>query len=182
MRRQLLGHTKFHSAMSRTAMLRTIIFVCLTLLLSFSTPNAFAEKPTYYRATPIKIENPYTLTAPKWLKARPAYMSIVNDSDQDDMLTGATSPFAKEVIIQYTHDYGFGIKTMRPMENQEIKIPAHSIVHLRPGGMHLLLNDLKQPLELGMEVPIKLVFKNSADLYVKAIIMQQPDEVLDLNP
>tara|TARA_Y100000780_G_scaffold211112_2_gene209981 strand:+ start:168054 stop:168539 length:486 start_codon:yes stop_codon:yes gene_type:complete len=156
------------------------IILTVLAILSVATP-AFAERPTYYRPKPIEIENPYTLTAPKWLSARPAYMSIVNNSDKDDVLTGASTPFAKEVILQYTHDYGYQVKTMRPLENQELKIPAQSIVHLKPGGIHLLMNDLKQPLELGMEVPIKLEFKNSPDLYVKAIIHQQPDEPVELN-
>lgn len=152
-----------------------------TIFAAMLAVPALAEAPTFYRPKPIEIEKPYTLTAPKWMSARPAYMSIVNNSDQEDVMTGASTPFAKEVILQYTHDYGYGVKTMRPLENQELKIPAQSIVHLKPGGIHLLMNDLKQPLELGMEVPIKLKFKNSPDLYVKAIIHQQPDEPVKLN-
>lgn len=154
-------------------------FLCLIATLLFATP-AWAEKTTYHRDVPIKVENPYTLTAPKWLTARPAYMRIINTSAVDDVLMGAESPFAKEVILQYTHDYGFGIKTMRPLANQELKIPAQSIVHLKPAGLHLMLHDLNRPLELGMEVPIKLIFKNSTDLYIKAIIHQQPNEPVEI--
>ena len=157
-------------------------FMALPLLILLGAIGpALAEQPSYYRPEPIKVENPYTLTAPKWLSARPAYMRIVNDSVVDDVLISASTPFAKEVILQYTHDYGYGVKTMRPLENQELKIPAQSIVHLKPGGIHLLMNGLKQPLELGMEVPLKLTFKNSPDLYVKAIIHPQPDEPVELN-
>ena len=149
--------------------------IILGLVLSV-TPMAQADEPTRYnREEPIYIENPYTLTAPKWLSARPAYLTIVNTSEEDDTLIGASSPFAKEVILQYTHDYGYNVKTMRPMENQELLIPARSIVHLRPGGIHLMLNGLTQPLDLGLEVPVKLKFKNSPDLFVKAIIHEQPD-------
>lgn len=156
--------------------MKRIFLLCAVILFS---PAAWAEKPSFYRPEPIKVTNAYTLTAPKWLTARPAYMSIVNDAKTDDALIGASSPFAEEVILQYTHDYGFDIKTMRPLENQRIKIPAHSIVNLRPGGMHLMLNGLKEPLVLGLEIPIKLKFENSPDLYVKAKIMQQPNEPLD---
>lgn len=155
-----------------------ILFIAFALF-CLATP-AWAEKTTYYREAPIKVEKPYTLTAPSWMSARPAYMSIINTSDTDDVLIGAESPFSKEVILQYTHDYGFDIKTMRPLENQELKIPAQSIVHLKPGGIHLMLHDLNRPLELGLEVPIKLIFKNSADIYVKAIIHQQPDEPVEI--
>ena len=166
-----MAHTVATSRFKRFALL-----TLLTLATAFLAPvSAFAEQPTYYRPEPIRIDNAYTLTAPKWLHARPVYLSIVNSSDKDDMLIGASSPFAKEVILQYTHDYGFDVKTMRPMENQELLIPARSIVHLRPGGIHLMLNGLTQPLDLGLEVPVKLKFKNSPDLFVKAIIHEQPD-------
>ena len=160
--------------------MKHVVFLLGLLIAATTAPMAWAEKPTYYRPKPIKIQNAYTLTAPNWLKARPAYLTIVNDSDKDDALIGASSPFAEDVILQYTHDYGYQIKTMRPLEHQRIAIPARSIVHLRPGGMHLMLNNLKEPLELGMEVPIKLMFENSPDLYIKAVINQQPNEPVDL--
>lgn len=123
----------------------------------------------------IKVRNPHTLVAPSWLKNRPVYMDILNTSNREDVLTGASSPVAQEIVLQYTHDYGEGVKTMRPLEGQEILLPPRSRVRLRPGGMHLMLTGLKRPLPLAMEIPIKLEFRDSTPIYIRATIQKQPE-------
>ncbi len=150
----------------------------LVFLVIFAFPVfAHAElEPRLNAEISIEINNAYTLVAPKWLKSRPVYMEIVNPTDTDDVLIKASSPIAKKVLLQYTHNYGEGINTMRPLPKQEIRIPAKSIVKLKPGGIHLMLSRLNQPLKLGMEIPVKLTFKNSPALYVKAVIHQQPNQ------
>jgi copper(I)-binding protein len=54
-----------------------------------------------------------------------------------------------------------------------LDIPAGGTVELKPGGMHLMLLDLKQPLVEGTRVPVKLTFKSGAvgevELLVQAL-------------
>lgn len=144
-------------------------------IVAFAAPSYGQSLMGFKINKALSIKNPYTLVAPKWLKTRPVYMDIINQSHKDDALIGASSPFAQEVVLQYTHTYGQNVQTMRPLPNQELVLPAQSVVKLRPSGMHLMLKGLKQPLSLGMEAPIKLVFKHTPPLYIKALIQQQPD-------
>ena len=41
-----------------------------------------------------------------------------------------------------------------------IDLPAGRTVELRPGGLHLMLMDLKQPLAAGTSVPLTLILKD----------------------
>jgi copper(I)-binding protein len=40
----------------------------------------------------------------------------------------------------------------------KIDLPAGKEVKLEPGGLHVMLIDLKQPLKVGEKVPLTLVF------------------------
>jgi copper(I)-binding protein len=51
------------------------------------------------------------------------------------------------------------VMTMRPAG--AIVLPAGKPVELKPGGLHLMLMDLKQPLAAGSSVPLTLLLKDS---------------------
>ena len=121
----------------------------------------------------IKIKNPRTLVAPKWLKTRPVYMDILNIGSKQDVLVGSSSPVAEEILMQFSHTDSYGLKTTRPLENQEITLPPKSRVRLQPGGMHLMLTGLKRPLEKGLEIPIKLDFLHHKSRNIKVLIQKQ---------
>jgi copper(I)-binding protein len=41
-----------------------------------------------------------------------------------------------------------------------LDLPAGKVVELKPGGFHLMLMDLKSPLEKGAKVPVTLKFQD----------------------
>lgn len=51
------------------------------------------------------------------------------------------------------------IMRMRPLA--KLELPAGRTVELKPGGHHLMLQDLKQPLRAGTTVPMTLVFRDA---------------------
>ena len=51
------------------------------------------------------------------------------------------------------------VMTMRPVK--ALELPAGKTVELKPGGLHLMLMDLKQPLLAGGSVPLTLVLQDS---------------------
>ncbi len=51
------------------------------------------------------------------------------------------------------------IMRMRPLP--KLELPAGRTVELKPGGHHLMLQDLKQPLKAGTTVPMTLVFRDA---------------------
>jgi copper(I)-binding protein len=49
---------------------------------------------------------------------------------------------------------------------REIEIPAGAKVALKPGGLHVMLLDLKQPLVSGDRVPLTLTFARAGKVEV----------------
>ena len=56
---------------------------------------------------------------------------------------------------------------MRPKEGG-LAIAAGATHELAPGGAHLMLMDLKAPLQPGADVPVSLVFEDGSSLPVTA--------------
>lgn len=72
-------------------------------------------------------------------------------------LVGAASPVAGIVEIQRPVTSG-GQKAMRAID--EVELPAGKAVALAPGGLQVMLIELRKPLRAGEKVPITLTFVN----------------------
>jgi copper(I)-binding protein len=53
-----------------------------------------------------------------------------------------------------------GVMRMRAVAGG-LELPAGKAVELKPGGYHVMLMDLKQPLNAGDVVPVTLVFEGA---------------------
>jgi len=51
---------------------------------------------------------------------------------------------------------------MRMRALGELKLPAGKAVDLRPGGYHVMLMGLKQPLKEGESVPLTLTYRDAS--------------------
>lgn len=107
-----------------------------------------------------------------WARQSPAaggngavYMKLVNDGGTDDVLTGAQSDVAEVAELHETKMDG-GMMKMSPVPN--IKIPAGGSVSLEPGGLHVMLINLKQPLEPGQKIKLTLTFEKAGSIPVEA--------------
>ena len=97
------------------------------------------------------------------------YLTIRNDGDQADRLLGAESPVARVVEIHETTMEG-DVMAMRPVE--AIEIPAGGEVSLEPGGYHIMLIDLQQPLAAGDSVELTLIFEQAGRITVTAEVRE----------
>lgn len=86
-----------------------------------------------------------------------AYLEL--KSAVDLTLVKAESPAAGSVEI-HKMSMKDGIMEMRMLETMEL--PAGEVVKLEPGGLHLMLFDLKKPLKVGESVQLKLNFKDKS--------------------
>lgn len=86
-----------------------------------------------------------------------AYMTLLG-APLADRLLSASSPAAAAVEL-HTHVLADGIARMRPVA--AIEVPAGGRVELKPGGLHLMLINLKAPLTTGSRVQIQLHFETS---------------------
>ena len=86
-------------------------------------------------------------------KATGAFMRL--KSPTDAALVSASSPVAGIVEIHEMALEG-GVMKMRAVP--KLPLPAGKSVDLKPGGYHVMLMDLKQPLKEGDTVPVTLAF------------------------
>ena len=100
-----------------------------------------------------------------------AYMVIANSSGTPDKLMSARCACAASVDIHETEEMA-GMSMMKSAA--PVTIPAHGQVVFRPGGLHLMLTHLKEPLVEGGEQDITLVFQRAgvvrASFHIRAQI------------
>ncbi len=83
-----------------------------------------------------------------------AYLDVVSSTPA--ALVRAESPAAKLVEL---HEMKMEGQVMKMRAVPKIDLPAGKEVKLEPGGLHVMLIDIKQPLKVGEKVPLTLVFE-----------------------
>jgi len=91
------------------------------------------------------------------------YLEIANTGHEPDRLVSAASPAAAKVEL-HTHLMDNGVMKMRPVEAFEIA-PGEPQV-LRPGGNHIMLIGLTEPLKPGASFPVTLTFAKAGAVTV----------------
>lgn len=83
---------------------------------------------------------------------------MVLKSAQALRLVGVSSPVAG---VAEMHEMKMDGNIMRMRGVPAIELPAGKAVELKPGGYHLMLKDLKQPLKTGSKIPLTLRFESA---------------------
>ncbi len=112
----------------------------------------------------IEVKKAWLRATPPSAKAAGGYLIIVNNTHNDDTLTGVNFSGARKSEV-HEMKMADGVMKMRPLENG-IDIPAGKSVTLKPGGYHLMFMGLKEQLKDGQNFPIMLKFARSGELEV----------------
>lgn len=124
-------------------------------------PHAFAGLALAVFATAafadVTVKEPWVRGTVQGQKATGAFMQL--SSSTDAVLVAASSPVAKVVELHEMAMDG-GVMKMRAVPN--LPLPAGKTVDLAPGGYHVMLMDLTQPLKDGEKVPITLTIADKA--------------------
>jgi copper(I)-binding protein len=83
--------------------------------------------------------------------------------EKPDALVGVSTPIAATAEMHQSFTQG-GVMRMRGVASLPIKPGA--MVTFAPGGYHIMLMDLKQPLVAGQSFPLTLKFAHQAPLTV----------------
>jgi len=137
--------------------------------LLLATPLLFLGLPARahdYRAGDLHIDHPWSRAAGANANGV-GYMSIRNHGTQPDRLVSASTPAARTVEL-HTHIREGEVMRMRQVA--DIPLPAGQTVRLRPGGLHVMLIGLTEPLVQGTEVPLTLVFARAGEVQVMLAI------------
>ena len=92
-----------------------------------------------------------------------AYFTIRNAGGEDKLLTVSSSGVDASL---HSTSMDNGVMRMRPLE--ALDIPANGTVELKPGGTHVMLMELKQPLQAGSALELDLKFEKSGERKVMA--------------
>ena len=98
------------------------------------------------------------------------YLVIDTSTDQGDGLIGASSDAANMTEIHLSKMDADGTMTM---ERQDlIGIPAGETVALEPGGLHVMLMNLVNDLNVGDKFDLTLEFQRAGDIVVEVEVKQ----------
>ena len=117
----------------------------------------------------VSVQDPYVRLAPPNAAATGAFMVIRNTGDKDVKLVKADNPVSKATEL-HTHLNEGGVMKMRPVQAIEIKAKGEAV--LKPGGLHVMMIDLKAPLKEGDSVPITLTFDDGSSKQVDAKVVK----------
>jgi copper(I)-binding protein len=112
----------------------------------------------------LRVSNAFARATPPGAKVAGAFMTIKNAGPDADRLVSASSPAAGLVEIHEMAMEG-GMMKMRALKGIDLKPGA--TVDLQPGGYHVMLEDLKQPLKQGDQIPVKLTFEKAGVLDIR---------------
>ncbi len=112
---------------------------------------AFAMSPVFAQ---VNVQDAWARGTVAGQKATGAFMKL--EAAKASRLVSASSPVAGIVEI---HEMAMENNVMRMRAIPGLALPAGKTVELKPGGYHVMLMDLKQPLKEGESIALTLVFE-----------------------
>lgn len=148
----------------------------LRLLPSFALAIAGAALIAAPAHAQVTVHDAWVRAAVPQQKATGAFMRLT--AAQNARLVAASSPAAGVTEI---HEMKLEGDVMKMRAVPALELPAGAAVELKPGGYHLMLMDLKQPVAAGAQLPLTLVFEG-ADGQRQTVQVQAPVRALGAAP
>ncbi len=114
-------------------------------------------------AQPVAVNGAWARATVQGQKATGVFMTLTAKSGSK--LVSASSPVAGLVEVHEMKMNG-NVMQMRPVLGG-LKLPAGQAVELKPGGFHMMMLDLKQPLLKDTTVPMTLFFRDAKGVETK---------------
>ena len=121
------------------------------------------------QAQPVAVNDAWVRAPAPGQKVAGAYMELVSRTHL--ALIAVASPTAASAELHNT-SVEEGVMRMRPVAR--IELPAGKPVKLAPGGLHIMLIELKQPLKPGDKVPLTLTVQR-ADFSGRSVFTVQAE-------
>lgn len=123
-----------------------------------------------YRLGPLHIVHPWARATPKGASVGGGYMKITNNGAASDRLIGGSSPVAARFEIHEMSVDDKGVMRMRMLKDG-LEIKPGQTVEFKPGSLHVMLVDLKQPLQEKDRVKGTLVFEKAGTIDVEYAVV-----------
>jgi copper(I)-binding protein len=134
---------------------KCLLFIASMLVMNFS----FAQSTSNIQITEPMVRS----TLPGQMMSS-AYLTIENKGNVADRLISASFSGAKEVQI---HEMKMDGDTMKMRQMNSLEIPAKGKAQLSPGGNHLMLMNLKDPIQDGQSIKMILQFEKAGKVEIE---------------
>jgi periplasmic copper chaperone A len=120
-----------------------------------------------YQLRTLHIDHPFARATPPGARSGGVFLSVENKGDSADRLLRISTPVAGAAELhQMVMDAG--VMRMRAIAGVDVK-PGDRLV-LQPGGYHVMLTDLKRPLQAGDSFPLTLGFEKAGSIEVNVVV------------
>jgi len=118
----------------------------------------------------LTVKESWARPAPKGQNGA-AYFIIENNTGTDDALIGVSTDiaFTAEAHMSMMDDQGATSMSMQ----EAVQVPAGGNVAFKPGGLHIMLIDLKQDLKVGDTFTLILRFGKAGEIAVQVEVKEQ---------
>ena len=116
-----------------------------------------------YTLGDLSIDHPWSRELPPVAPNGAAYFRVENGGEKAARIVSARSPIADRAEL-HTHDMEDGVMKMRHVHS--VEVPAQGGVSFEPGGLHVMLMGLKEPLVAGESFPLALGFQEAGEIEV----------------
>ena len=127
-----------------------------------ATPAVAADAP----GGGVELSRAWTPAVAQTRVDSPLYMTITNRGDAPDTLTRVRCPTTlADFTEKHATDRGEGGTAMREVKN--FAVPAGGTATLAPGGNHLMLLHVREPLQEGQTFTCSVVFQKAGTVPVE---------------
>ncbi len=120
-----------------------------------------------FTAGDITVNDPWSRATAGAARNGAVYLTITNRGDTADRLVAAATEIAGMASLHRSTMEG-GVMKMRPVP--AIAVGPGETTVLKPGGLHIMLMNLKRPLEEGEMFAADLTFENAGTIRVRVMV------------
>lgn len=144
----------------------SLLLTCSTLVLAAGNSS-------------IQIAKPQAIETPPSAKTGVVYLDVINHGDADRLLSVEANDIAAYTELHTTLMEGTLMK-MRKVE--AVDLAGNETTSLKPGGLHVMLIELKQPLKAGLTFPLTLHLEKAGTLQVTVPVVKREEAMDDAMP
>ncbi|NJC40006.1 copper(I)-binding protein [Brevundimonas alba] len=142
-----------------------VVLIALVAGLAACTPK---EKAAPAGAATVEVSGALCRPTPVGRHSTGCYLTL--KASADDRLVSLSTPLAGRAQV---HESRMESNMMMMLELKDgLALPASQIVELKPGGNHIMLLGVEEPLKVGDTVPLTLTFATAEPVEVTAAVGQ----------
>ena len=127
-----------------------------------------AAAQTSFKVGPIEVTNAWARASAGRAGAGAAYFEVRNHGGKSDRLVSAKTDVSRMASL---HAHVMKDNILRMVRVDALDVPAGGRATLKPGGHHVMLMGLAQPLMRGHSFPLSLTFEKAGTVTVEVVIM-----------